>query len=525
MSRNIDEGAAAMGEWMDGAASCAPEEGDAPAEVDPDLVEDIGDEIVTLAAHHHATSHRLMMLLLRFDALRGWEAGGHRSCAHWFAFAAGYDLGTAREYMRVARALEALPRTSAIMARGELSFSQTRALTRVADASSEDGLLELARGVPTAKLEKMVRAWKKGSRQDEAERERELHDARTLSVFPDDDGMYIVRGRLTPEVGAMLMRAIEAAGGALFREKQIPGEDTARAAARLRADAVGLLAERALAAGFGAGSCACQEGPEECGCPVREAPLSGTRAERFLVTLHADQATLTSAGDPAASPLRSHLEDGTRVSSETSAREPGRSHLEDGTRVSPETWAREPGRSHLEDGTRVSSETSRRLACDASVVRVTRGPDGAVLDVGRKTRSISPALRRALEVRDGGCRFPGCNARFTDGHHVTHWADGGATSLANCLLLCRFHHRLVHEGGWRVEWWGEGRPAFVDARGQAHFDGGWKPPKLGERPVEELVRGNRARGVDPDPWKIGPRWKREQDIPDAVLLGAMEAVG
>ncbi|MGH7575357.1 MAG: DUF222 domain-containing protein, partial [Longimicrobiales bacterium] len=90
------------------------------------------------------------------------------------------------------------------------------------------------------------------------------------------------------------------------------------------------------------------------------------------------------------------------------------------------------GRAALEDGTNVSPEACRRLTCDASVVHVTRGKAGSVLDVGRKTRTISPALRRALEVRDRGCRFPGCELRFTDAHHLRHWADGGETSLRNC---------------------------------------------------------------------------------------------
>ncbi|MGH7576728.1 MAG: DUF222 domain-containing protein [Longimicrobiales bacterium] len=94
----------------------------------------------------------------------------------------------------------------------------------------------------------------------------------------------------------------------------------------------------------------------------------------------------------------------------------------------------ESGRSELTDGTRLSPETARRLSCDAGVVRVTRDGDGAILDVRRRTRTISPALRRALEIRDGGCRFPGCGSRFVEAHHVVHWADGGETSLTNCFL-------------------------------------------------------------------------------------------
>src|SRR5690606_19626072 len=148
------------------------------------------------------------------------------------------------------------------------------------------------------------------------------------------------------------------------------------------ADAVAFIAERALAAGFGAAA----DGNGD-------APISGTRAERYQVVLHVEPATLI---DPVA-PTR-HTE--TVEPTPETAVESGRSELEDGTRVSAETSCH--GRSELEDGTRVSAETSRRIACDASIVRVTRAHNGSVLDVGRRTRTIPPALRRALDVRDRG---------------------------------------------------------------------------------------------------------------------------
>jgi hypothetical protein len=466
--------------------------------VDPDVIEDLGDEIATLAAHIHAATHRLLMLIARFDRLGGWERGGHRSCAHWLSFRTGVDTGTAREHVRVARALEGLPRTSSAMARGALSFSQVRALSRVAEAETEADLLELAQGCTAAQLERLVRAWKKGSREDEAAWEQQRHRSRGLSVFPDDDGMYVVQGRLDPEVGALLRRAVEAASDALYRERRcVPegmceeagegsrpllrelGLDTGREAARRRADAVGLLAERALAAGFGASG--------TNSAKSTEAPISGTRAERYQVVLHVDSDTLAEEG--------------------------------------------EPGHSELEDGTRVSAETSRRLSCDAGVVRLTRarrgwrnGHRGPVLNVGRRTRTISPALRRALDVRDRGCRFPGCGLRFTEAHHVVHWADGGETSLDNTLLLCRYHHRLVHEDGWRIEWWGAGRPAFRDPGGSVHLAGrGRPPPRLPDRPVAALERLNRLCGTQPGAWTASACWRREADIPDDVFFRALEA--
>ena len=476
---------------------------------DADALEELEEEIATLAAHIHAATHRLLTLIAEFDRRRGWELGGHSSCAYWLSARTGIDLGAAREKVRTARALVALPETSASMSRGELSFSKVRALSRVATEANEGELLELARGCTTAQLERMVRGFRRGSREDEAALDRRRHESRALSVFPDDDGMYVVKGRLPAEVGALLMRAVEAASDALYREKKVPQlkaeteAERQRAAAQRRADALGLLAERALQAGFGgrdqAGKGAENEEEAEPGAESdaqpgagsdaqpgagdnadEQIPISGTRAERYQVVLHVEPETLSAEG--------------------------------------------EPGRSELEDGTNVSAETSRRLSCDAALVRVSHAPDGSILDVGRKTRTIPPALRRALEFRDRGCRFPGCGLRFTEGHHVTHWADGGETSLSNVLLACRHHHRLVHEGGWRVGWWGPGRAVFFDPRGGFHFDGRWKQPELGEHPVEELVEQNRLRGVSPDGWTAGVRWKREDDIPDQIYFRALEAM-
>ena len=125
------------------------------------------------------------------------------------------------------------------------------------------------------------------------------------------------------------------------------------------------------------------------------------------------------------------------------------------------------GQSALEDGPYVSAGTSRRVACDAAAVVMRHGPDGRVLDVGRKTRTVPPALRRALTARDRRCRFPGCSARHCDAHHVHHCASGGATKLDNLLLLYRRHHRAVHEEGFTVTltdagaarfFWPDGRP-------------------------------------------------------------------
>ncbi len=129
-----------------------------------DALQDLGDEIATLAAHLHAATHRLLTLIADFDRLRGWENDGFRSCAHWLAFRTGIDLGAARERLRAARALNDLPQISASMEQGELSFAKVRALTRVATPESEGELLELAHCSTAAQLERTVRTWRLMSR-------------------------------------------------------------------------------------------------------------------------------------------------------------------------------------------------------------------------------------------------------------------------------------------------------------------------------------------------------------------------
>ena len=134
------------------------------------------------------------------------------------------------------------------------------------------------------------------------------------------------------------------------------------------------------------------------------------------------------------------------------------------------------------DGLRVSTETARRMACNAGRVVMRHAGDGSVLDVGRKTRTIPPALRRALLARDRQCRFPGCNARRCDAHHVEHWADGGATRLDNLVLLCRRHHRAVHEEGFTMRMGSAGDTAFCWPDGRPFPDApsapGWSGPPL-----------------------------------------------
>jgi len=110
------------------------------------------------------------------------------------------------------------------------------------------------------------------------------------------------------------------------------------------------------------------------------------------------------------------------------------------------------GAAEMEFSLPISSVAVQRMACDCSVTRVLLSQESLVMDVGRAKPIVSSSLRRALQVRDGHCRWPGCErtASKCDGHHLVHWVNGGPTELDNLVLLCRRHHRMVHEGGWQL---------------------------------------------------------------------------
>jgi hypothetical protein len=191
-------------------------------------------------------------------------------------------------------------------------------------------------------------------------------------VHQDDDGMFVIRGRLEPEVGALLVRALTAVRETLYqRTRHQPAIEDRPSMAQQHADAMVVVAETAPHHGVG----------------------PGAAAEHYQVVVHVDAPVLT---DPA-----------------------------------------NDGNSALEDGIKISAETSRRLACDATRVVMVHGRDGRVVEVAARTRTIPPAIGRALHHRDPTCRFPGCTVRFGQGHHIRHWAEGGPTTLSNLALLCR----------------------------------------------------------------------------------------
>ena len=217
----------------------------------------LGDAIAELSARIQAATFELLVMIRQFDERGGWGQG-FMSCAHWLNWRTGLAMWASREKVRVARALGELPQFSDAMRRGALSYSKVRALTRVATPETEERLLDFARCATAAHVERLVRAWRRVDRVAEAEDDRRRHASRHLDVWVDEDGMLVVRGRLSPEVGAVVQRALEAAGEQLYRESQdeVPATGSAReqdptsspTVGQRRADALGLIAESALTA-------------------------------------------------------------------------------------------------------------------------------------------------------------------------------------------------------------------------------------------------------------------------------------
>ena len=342
-------------------------------------MDQLGSEIAELSAHLDAATAHLLDLIREFDTGGGWN-NGFSSCAHWLSWRVGIEMGAARERVRVARALGSLPRLADALARGELSYAKVRALTRVATPETEERLLKVGKAGTACHVERIVRGWRRVDQLAETRETARHQKSRALHVYQDEGGMVVVRGRLTPEAGAVLMQALTAAREALYQQARgtdapaVPAADVPAETPSMeqqQADALVLLAETAL----------------------HHSVDPGAPGERYQVVVHVDAPVL---GDSDAA-----------------------------------------GQSALEDGVRVSAETSRRLACDASRVVMRHGRDGRVVEVAARTRTIPPALRRALHHRDRGCRFPGCGSRFGQGHHIHHWARGGPTTLSNLAMLCR----------------------------------------------------------------------------------------
>jgi hypothetical protein len=522
-----------------------------------EAIDELADRIALAAAHIDSATHELLVDIHRFDCNAGWAAQGAKSCAHWLSWRIGVGLVAAREQVRVARALAALPLIAAAMQRGELSYAKVRAITRVATSDNEQLLLDMARGATGAQLERLCGKFRALDRLGKPDVERRFVARRYMP-----DGTVRIELRLHPDEAERVWKALQAIRQELVAASFDDSAEKAGALNTLGDPAVGdpAVGDPALGAPTvgdpavgdpAVGDPALGDpalgdpavGAPAVGDPALGAPAVGHPALGHPALAHPALADCARgpadgpgpAGSPPAPPGASAETPEAAPDAPMAAAAPAEAGLPEAVvamaerALLPRDGVRRPPRAEpfqlfvhlreervadtelgwqaeLHDGTTLAGATLLRIACDCGVVVAKTDARGNVLDIGRRRRRVSAALRRALLLRDRHCRFPGCTAAaFVEAHHIEHWAHFGPTSLANTLLLCHGHHVCVHEGGFRVERDADSNPIFLDPVGRVIATAPAAPPLDGDG--ASLLRGAaEARGLALHPKGALPKW-------------------
>ncbi len=371
-------------------------------------LERIETELCSLGAHIDAAMCRWLLFLAEFDRREGYRSWECQSAAHWLAWKCGISLTTGREHVRVARALEDLPRAQREFAAGRLSYSKVRAISRVADEATENALVELALDSPASVVDVFCRQYRRHGQAGTKEAAVRSYEDREFTWFIDDNGDYVFSGRMPAEMGAVVVKMIGAARHRLDTDPPAGGSETAD-----EAPGRGTATDNNPPAG---GRVAGPAQPERTRARNADALALAARsfldrgpiatdgaADRFELNIICDLDTLLKGAD---------------------------------------------GPCHLDGGPHLGAHVVRRLACDCTASITALGTTGDPMYTSRHQRVVNRRLRRALQIRDRCCTFPGCGQRgFLQAHHVIHWVNGGLTVLDNLTLVCGKHHRAVHEGG------------------------------------------------------------------------------
>ena len=398
---------------------------------DDPSIDDLDRAIAKLARQMNAETYRMLVLVRAFDERYGWAKWGCANCSEWLAWRCGLSVSAAREKVRTANALRKLPAISAAFADGRLSYSKVRALTRVATTYDENLLLAYALDATASQVEDRCRQIR-NAEPESVHGARHVWERRSLTLFRDRARNCVrIVIELPAEDGELVGHAVDSAvaAGEAALGVEFATDRAGESWRAQQADALVAIAKAYLGGSAGAGA---------GGATTNERSVPA--ADHYQVVVHVDEKSLRGV----------------------------------------------PGRSDL------PIETVRRLACDGSLVTIVEDERGMPLDVGRKQRTVSTALKRALYSRDRGCTFPGCvRAHYVDAHHIRHWADGGDTSLENTTLLCTHHHRLLHEGGFTIHRDESGGIYFRRADGRVIPRGGYR--------VEDMIDdGIGADGADLD---------------------------
>jgi hypothetical protein len=439
-----------------------------------------------LAAHIHATTAELVLLLGEVDSSGGWQGIGLRSVGHWASIDLGVAARVAQAQARAGQRLKELPSIAAAALAGELGWDKISLLTQVAEPDSEAHWLHLAREMSVGQLARLVSAYRQASA-DTRDGLEETRRRRGMWLLTEPDGLVRLTGLLEPD-DAAVVRAALAAHLELLWHTPDPSDDPAHD-------------PDATAGTVGASG----DTP-----PATETP-SGMVAPRDPGPGLAATASEVDPSQGAYEPIATRRLDALVSVMRTALAQPGLPDpSDDTTRVTLcvdealLTGAAGTGRCHYTDGDgSIPVSTARRICCD-SVIQPLVTRNEQAIDLGRTTRTPSRSLRRALRHRDNDtCTFPGCHAtHWLDAHHLVHWADGGETSLANLTLLCRHHHRLHHEGGYTI--------TRHDGRARFHRPDGTpisppRPPTTGRaptrRPALPAATPAARRGGSPD-WSL-----------------------
>ncbi|TQM11938.1 HNH endonuclease signature motif containing protein [Pseudonocardia kunmingensis] len=454
-------------------------------------------ELLSLAGHINAALCQFLRVLAEFDDREGWAGPGIRSCAHWLSWRAGMSLRTAIDYLRVAHALPRLPRITAAFAAGRISYSKVRALTRVVGTdtaaltriaaaiaagepdlrhltvadpdTAEQVLLNLALSGTASHVETVVAAVRRRHTPP-----TDTTAQRSLSWHWDTDGSLVLRGRFTPDAGAALIAAIEA-----------------RMAPR---------------ASVSPGPAA----PDPATASASPATASPATASPSVSPPDLDQHVLEQEPGPATDRLAARRADALQAlithgpDDVVVARGQAQVivHLDATT-----------GSARLADGPELPASTAERLACDARVQALLNDRTGNRMYLGRSRRLATPAQIAALTVRDGArCQFPGCShTRHLHAHHVRPWWAQGRTDIDNLILICSYHHSVIHDHGYRIH--------RLPDRWQFHRPDGTPIPTTAPAlsgNTESLIEMHTRAGLRIDRTTLTPNWFGERLDPEPI---------
>ena len=358
-------------------------------------MDDLEDHIVALSERLNSAEYEFLVAVREFDIRQGWKAYLFNNCAEWLNFKCGIVVATAREKVRTAQILFGLPKISEAFKAGKLSYSNVRALTRVATPRNEQELLEYALPRTASQVEQHCRALRNANRAVSTPDANRIYAQRYFNCNVGADGTVTISIELPLEQGQLVAKAIEKASNELVNDH--PDVSAETSFHQQQADAFVHIVSDYLAG---------------------SAKASST-ADHYQVVIHADEAALKDEGGKSELPV----------------------------------------------------ESVRRISCDSSVTAIVEDKKGNPLEVGRKKRVVSPQLKRALVARDKQCRYPGCcHEKWLDAHHMKHWIDGGETTMENLVLLCSRHHRLLHEGGFKILKNFEGAYYFKSKNGRTLAD-------------------------------------------------------